>query len=719
MLVIFRRLLNFNRGAISFLMLTSLILGFSPMNSFAADDPSALRETALDTVTVTAQKREENVQKVTTSITVLSDVDIEDTGIESTKDIWKYVPNMTSSKAGSRDYFTRINVRGISNTPFGDPAVALYIDDVSYAGVYAFDSALFDVERIEVLKGPQGTLYGKNTEGGAISIVTKSPGNDFEAKIGTEIGSYKKREISAMINAPLVKDKLFMRLAALKASSDGYVKNLYNDDYVDNQETLVANLGLFFHPTRKLSFDLKLRVNEFDDDGGFPAAPLDKAKYKAGTGISLDDFETSYNYIGESSSRSKTTALKIKKEHSGFDLISVTAHRDMDNSSTLDADFTPNKLYFGFNDIESQSITQEIRVQSNSEDESLKWLFGVYYGDEDKDYETGYKLDESYAGMMGMPLYTEDKHSATIEAKDMAVFGQSTVRFMDDAFGITAGVRYEKSKRSIDHEHTFAGANSANPFYGLEETYSEVLPKLALDYYINENVMAYTSVAKGYKAGGFAYAVDDPELASFDPETSMAYELGLKSEFPKYGIRTNVVGFYTKVDDYQDRVQSDPMTIVQENVTEADIYGFELEAEWAVNESITLNGFFGYTEAEYKDYINNLTNENYKDNRITLIPEYDYGLFAEYRNSFGIFARGEMRGTGSYYFDRANTQKQDAYVVYNAKVGYEREKWDIYFSVENIADEQYFLEAWENSSIGHMGTVGDPRTFNVALNYSF
>ncbi|UZJ40693.1 TonB-dependent receptor [Prosthecochloris sp. SCSIO W1101] len=671
----------------------------------------------LETITVTAQKREEDVQKVTKSITVLSDTFVEDAQIESTEDIWVYVPNLSTANAGSRDYFSRIRVRGISNTPFGDPAVALFIDDVPYAGVYAFNSALFDIERIEVLKGPQGTLYGKNTSGGAINIVTKSPGDTFEAKAGIEAGNFDKRKINGVVNIPLFEDKLFFRVAGLYSVRDGYIKNLFTGGDVDNRETIAGSASLFFAPMDNLSFDLTFRIHDFNDDGGFPMVARDKSKYQAVTGLAIDDFETATNFIGESSSKNQTTSLRMSYELDNFDLVAVTAYRNMDNESSLDADFTPRELYLGFNSVESESISQELRIQSKDSDESFKWLAGLYYSEDEKDYETGYKLDRLYADMMGVPIYTVDMHSAGIGAEDMAVFGQGSLRFLDDAMGLTAGLRYERSERSLDHQHTFGGLPVVAPINGLEETYSEFLPKLALDYRIDEDIMTYVSVARGYKAGGFAYAVDDPELVGFDPEISTAFELGLKTEFPELGLRLNIAGFYTKVDDYQDRVQFDPMTVIQENVSEADIYGLELEASMPLSETLSLTGFLGYTHAEYGDYLDRLTLDNYENNRISQIPAYDSGLFLEYRDSFGLFARAEVQLFGSSYFDRANTIKQDSYALFNMKVGYEQDSWDVYLSGKNLADKQYFLDGVVDPMLGFVGTVGEPRTVNLSFNY--
>ncbi|WP_321494065.1 TonB-dependent siderophore receptor [uncultured Desulfobacter sp.] len=692
-----------------------------PLCFASEEDPNSWKKT-LETVTVTAQKRKEDVQEVTSSITVLSDVTIEDASIETTKDIWRYVPNMATTSTGSRSHWSRIKMRGITNAAFGDPAVALYIDDVSYAGLYAFDSPLFDIQRIEVLKGPQGTLYGKNTEGGAINIITKPPGNEFEANVGAEIGDYDKRRINACVSAPLVDNKFSFRLSALKSVRDGYIENLFNGEDIDNQETTAANARLLFTPGDNLSFDLKFRTYELDDDGGFPTVPLDKNQYKSVTGLtSLDEFQISTNYKGQSTSKSNASSLRVKYEWDRIDLVSITAYRDMDNENSLDGDFSASALYTSINTVESESFTQEFRLQSKDSDESFKWLLGLYYGDKREDCGYIYNMDQTYADMMGVPLYTQmDAASGTNGAEDMAAFGQSTLRFFNNAFGLTAGLRFEQSKRTLEDRQHISYGGTAIVTDNLERTDSELLPKLALDYRLNGNIMTYASVAKGYKAAGYSYAVDDPDLAVFDPEVSTAFELGIKTEFPEQKLRVNLAGFYTSVDDYQDRVMLDYSTVIQANVTETDIYGFELEASYALTQTLTVNGFIGYTNAEYGDYIDPMTQVNYQGNRAAFIPEYDAGLFLEYRNRFGLFARAEMQYIGSTYFDRANTQKQGSYALYHMRLGYEQEKWDVYLSANNLTDEQYVVDAFDTgSTAGWMASMGDPRTVSLIFNYRF
>lgn len=674
----------------------------------------------LDTVTVTAQKTEESTQQIPMSISVLDEYFILDSSIENTNEISAYIPNLTTMISGSRDYFSRIAIRGISNTGIGDPAVALYIDGISYADIYAFNSPLFDIERIEVLKGPQGTLYGKNTEAGVINIITKGPSDTLESNVKIELGNYKKKQITGSINIPILEDKLFLKLSALKSSRDGYIKNLDDNSRIDSHDTLSFRSNLLLKANDNLDVNMILGYNKLDDDGGFPMTPIDKETYKTDTGITnLNDFESSFNHKGTSSSKNKTAVVKVNYRKNKYDLVSVTAYRNMDNESTMDGDFTPTAKYLGFNERESSSINQEFRL-SAKESESFKWLLGAYIHDEDKKAATGYKYDQAYATYSNVPLYSEDRMSANLDSLDMALFGQSTLKFLDNKLGVTAGVRYEKSKRTMDNRtHTFMGTNTATPITGLERNDSVVLPKLSIDYDLNQNTMIYTTISKGYKAGGFSYAVDDLTLVEYKPEISKALEIGLKSNFPELGLMFNMSAFYTKVDDYQDRLQINPTTIVQSNATEVDIKGLEIESSYIINNNFTISGNFGLTDAKYGSYINPINQENYKDNKVSLIPEYDLNFALKYRNNSGIFANFEIQNTGEKYFDRLNSKKLDSFTVYNAKIGYEQEKWDLYLSVKNITDEEYFLDGYLAGNMGYMGTVGAPRTVSISYNIRF
>ncbi|MCG8548950.1 MAG: TonB-dependent receptor [Desulfobacterales bacterium] len=658
------------------------------------------------------------MQKVPASVSVLSDLAIEDAGITSTRDIQSKVPNMKTAHSGSRGYFSRISIRGMSNTGIGDPAVALYIDDIPYSDLFIFNTPLYDIERIEVLKGPQGTLYGKNTEAGAISIVTKRAGNDFEARVGAEAGDYDFYTLKGHLNTPIVKDKLFFRLSALKSERDGYIDNVYNGGQIDKHDTASGRGSLVFTPNERLDVNLSLATARLND-GGFPMVPKDKEIYRNAAGLSsLGKFQAAVNHEGKSITEDDLAALRIKYGLGNMDLVSITGYRSNDNDLTLDGDFTPKQLTVGFNTRKSHALTQELRVMSKP-DERFKWLGGLFYSDETVDNKTGYRLDETYARMQGLPLYAEDAMIATLDNKDAAVFGQAALRFFDDAFGVTAGLRYDRSHRHMDRSHTFMGKDNVPPVNGMERTDSKFLPKLALDYGFTEAVTGYASYARGYKAGGFSYAVDDADLAKYNPETADAFEIGVKSEFPELGLRINLAAFYSKIQDYQDRVQINPMAIVQANATQVDSYGAEMEAAWRISPALTLDTVFGYTHAEYGDYMDPMTGENYKGRRVSLIPEYDLALGLQYRNALGIMGRVDLHHAGTSWLDRGNSAEQKPYTTLNVKLGYERETWDVYLAVNNITDEEYFLDAFKTRDAGYMGTVGDPRTIRIMANIRF
>ncbi len=675
------------------------------------------KETLLKPMTVTAQKREENVQEVPVAVSVMNDIDIKDAVIEATHDIQNFVPNMKTGAAGSRGYYNLISIRGISNTGIGDPGVALYIDDIPYTDTYIFNTPIFDVDRIEVLKGPQGTLYGKNTEAGAINIVTKQPGNKIGGWASVELGTYDYIKGAASLDVPVIADTLAFRITGFADRRNGYIKNVTNDSDVDGQQTKAGRIGAYYTPTDDLSINLNLSYTDMDD-GGFPLVPMNKDKYAEGTGIgSLGDFEIAKNYEGESKSQDILSSLKVKYEMDALDIIAVTGLRSNDNKLTLDGDATPAPMFIGFNSNDATAFTQEVRFISKPEITDFKWIIGAFYGNEDKDISTGYILEKDAAEFYNVPVGTTDKMAARQTAIDAALFGQSTLRFLDEKLGLTFGLRYDIARRTIDREHLY-GETPSVPGYDDSTTFTKFLPKFAIDYRLTNHIMAYGNYAKGYKAGGYSFAVDNLEDAKYDPEISDAFEVGLKSEFPDMGLRFNIAGFYTLVDDYQDRVQIDQTTVLQSNVSTMTAYGVEVESEYRFAEEWTLLGTFGYTDARYGDYVDP-SGVNVKDNHVSLIPEYDLGLALQYRSEHGFMGRMELHQVGESYLNRTNTDKLSSYTLANIKIGYETENWDAYIALDNISDEEYYTDAYEDPALGYMGMVGAPRTIRLMASMHF
>lgn len=671
----------------------------------------------LSNIVVTAQKTEENIQKVPMSVNVLDEFSINDNSIQDTTDIAAYIPNFELLPSGSRAYFSRIAMRGISNTGIGDPAVALYIDDISHTDLYGFHAPLYDIQRIEVLKGPQGTLYGKNTEAGVINIITKKATNTVESQISLEAGDHDKRSVFGYINGPIIKDKLFMKLSGIRSSKNGYIDNKTLNSKIAKEDTTSFRGSLIYKVNDNLDLNLIATNSKLEDKGGFPMTPVDKSTYANALGLgSIGEFEIANDEAGESLAKTKSSVFKVNYNlDNKYDFVSVTGYRDMDNVATLDGDFTPTAQFKGLNDRKSTSVNQEFRI-SAQESDNFKWLLGAFYGEEDIEFTTAYIFGQAMGAMAG----AKDIYFADHGSKDMALFGQSTYKVLDNKLAITAGLRYEKSERTMDNRtHKTAGVDRVPMITGKKKDDNRLLPKLMVDYSINQDSMIYTSVAKGYKAGGYSFVVDNEALNEFNPEVSTAYEIGYKSNFPDLGVIFNISAFYTKVDDYQDRLQIDPATVIQANASKVDIKGLEIESSYSINDNLTLSGNLGFISAKYGDYKDTLSNANYKDNHVALIPKHDLSLALKYRTDNGIFANFEVQNTGKKYFDRSNSKETDGYTIYNTKVGYEQEKWDIYLTVKNITDKEYHLDGINMGNIGYIATAGEARSAYITFNYRF
>lgn len=684
----------------------------------AALEQEGRKEYELETITVTAEKREENIQDVPASVSALSEVQIEDAGINSTFDIDTYVPNFRSFEQASRVYWSCFSIRGITNTAFGDPALTMYIDDVPTSDFYDFNNSLFDIKRIEVLRGPQGTLYGQNTEAGVINIITKKPGNTWEGSVKAEIGDFDSHGFRAGIRGPIIKGKLFFGLSGLYNERDGYIENIFDGQDVDYQETTSGRGQVRWTPTEKWDFQLTISGEDYND-GGWSYIPWDKTAYQTMYGShDLDDFECWQDHIGKADLSRNSQSLRISYELPRVDIVSITARKHLESEDTLDADFSPFPLYIGFDENDTKQWSQEIRLSSPKDSGPFTWVAGGFYSNKDCEATTGYMSDMVGAFGYGLPSGTKMEYDADFDAETYAVFGQGTYRIFDDKFGLTSGLRCERAERAMNRDILFAGSPTV-PNQDVNQSNTEWLPKFAVDYRFTPDFMTYVSAARGYKAGGFSHAVQDPDYLEFDPETIWTYELGVKSIWFDKKLMLNLTGFYSDVDDYQDRVGISAMEVAQANAANATIWGFEAELMFRPIAGFDITGSFGYLNAEYDDYLEPASGEDFSGKEITLTPDYEYSLAAQYRLPFGLYLRAEAEGNSGFYFDRANQYKQESYILYHAKIGYEYRSFDLYIFGKNLGDKQYHTSGGDFGGGLIMGNVGAPRTIGGILTYRF
>lgn len=684
-----------------------------------AEDEKQKQDTKLyelEIMTVTAEKREENIQDVPVSITALSETQIEDSGITSIKDLSLQIPNFNIVSWGTRRCSYIYN-RGIGATN-NAPAVGFYVDDVAHFEWGTFDIELFDIERIEVLRGPQGTLYGRNTLGGVVNIITRKPENYAEGTTSVTFGNYDRQDYRVALRSPVIKDKLFFGLSGVYSDRDGYTDNDFLGEDVDDRESINGRVHLRWLPTAPLDITLSANV-EKQDDGAYPLGALDQ--------VQKNPHHVSYDFEGKHESDLYGSSLRIGYEAPQFKLTSITGWQSWDNKDSADQDFTPADFFISFVDEDHTQLTQEIRLASPENAGSLKWLAGAYCFNEDSDRDQiiDFGVDAVAAGFV--PAQMKNVSLAQFDNKGYALFGQVTYTIFDK-LDLTAGLRYDYEKKKMDLNKFMEMGGMAIPGTEFEvspeEDFSEWLPKFVAAYRWIPNLMTYASITRGYRSGGFNESFINPSDISFDPEYSWNYELGLKSSWLDNRLIMNTAAFYIDWKDQQ-VIQLLPTGAETSfrNAGESHSQGFEVEMIARPTEGLDLIAGFGYTDAKFDEYKDTIAGTDYKDNRTPLTPRYTYNLAAQYRHpltgSIDIFGRVDVNGVGKSYWNDANTLKQDPYELVNARLGFETDHFEVYLWAKNIFDAEYEAIAFEFPGFPPLAQAGDPQIFGITLTGRF
>ena len=650
------------------------------MNQSIADSKQS--EISLETITVTANKQEENIQEVPMSITAFDELILDDKNISSVSELTDYVPNLIINPQGVSGA-ARPVMRGMS-AELGTSSVstAMFIDGIPVLTFAGYEDTLQNIERVEVLRGPQGTLYGKSAEVGVINIITRQPDNTYRGKISVDCGEDYKKEVAFNVSGPIVQDKLFFGLSGQYYDKNGFIKNGYTGDEANDEAHWFGKGQLKWTPIDDLDISLIFSRLEYDNDGntmglsenGAAALGL-KASGDREVYSDLDTIEESYT---------NTQALKVSYDFNDtLNVTSITSHRFSKTDFDIDYDFNPVALWPASNNNEYDKIAQELRFASNTE--KMSWVVGIYY---DKDDNT---IDGAWAS---------SKTKRDLGGEAYALFGQ--LRYaLTPKMGVTGGLRYETQDK--DAQDYITGSS-------FDDTWDDIAPKFSVDYAITEQVMGYATVAKGFRSGGFNVFSTDSEYESYDSEELWSYEIGIKSQLLENRLIVNGALFYMDIDDMQVTETINPWTYIT-NAATAVSYGAELEVQVKITSQFTMTANVGYTNVEYDEYKDD--SGDYSDNKAPNVPEYTFAIGARYRTGNGLYAGVDLVGVGKTYLERTNTYDRDAYQLINAKIGYEAENWDIYLYGKNIFDEDY-------SSQGETYvTYSDPREIGVKLTYRF
>jgi iron complex outermembrane receptor protein len=685
-----------------------LLISLAPCIAAAAED-------SLEEVVVTAQKREERLQDVPFQVNVFTEQAVADAGISSTSEFVAYVPNMTFDRADTyRNSF--VMIRGLTQITNADSPIAVVIDGVPQNDQKQFNMRLFDIERIEVLKGPQGTLYGRNAIGGAVNIVTRAPTKELSGFGELSYGNGDAMQATAGISGPLGSERLTFRLSADYLQDDGRIDNTFrgdHPDYVDHDYTVRGRLN--FDASDALKLDLRAQFGEFR--GG-------SNQYSPVFSADANDFvEPQFNIRPVAEGDTTELTFKFDNDFGFATLTGISGYTKLTEANRADLDFrNPVQSPGGFlglgfqagqgQDLDVKLLSQELRLVS-AQDRRFRWLTGLYYLNTEKDLRTRAFIDlDGTTAQIDNPLLVIIDRQGSDDNDAYAAFGQIDYDFSDKLI-LTAGARYDRD----DREQTDLASGLVR-----KKSFDKLQPKATLSYKPNGQHTLYATISTGFRSGGF----NAPGLVrgEFKDESLTNYEVGFKSTFPDKRLTLNGAAFFERVSDYQYFfVDALSASQIVGNIDRVDVLGLELETQFRVMKGWDLFANIGLNDSEVKElaeFPQWIGNHAPKNTEWTGVVGTQYrGPLSETLSWFG---RADLQHAGKKYWQVDNVDVQDPKDLLNLRVGLETERWSVYLWGKNLTDERAYSEYAPRAFSGldvDIGYLTQPRTYGVDGRLSF
>lgn len=774
------KILDCNLKSASLMVLSASLLATTAMNENAFSADEKIR--GLDEIVVTSRKISESLQDVPIAVSAFTADALQKKGLSNISQIGDYTPSLimdfTSALTGSSASITTF-IRGIGQSDFLltiDPGVGLYVDGVYVARSVGGIVDLLNLERIEVLKGPQGTLFGRNTIGGAVNIVSAKPGEIFSLHADATIGSFNRRDLRMTVDIPLIEDKLLSSLSFSTKNRDGYAERIpftgthgpdisypsqaigQNTELGDENtftakgifllnasDRLQATLIVDATRSREHSAASKL-LNTYPGAtqlaglyngciaGAIPVEACGPAFNLNGDGNPLNDrtpydnrFITDDPYTtygtGPNFSNLDLFGIALTLDYAvtdNIDLKSITAYRKLDAEFGRDGDNSPLTVDHTSNLYEHEQFTQELQMTGNSLDGKLQWLAGLYYFQENG-------RDNVFVPLGGLPFLDLDELNI-VDNVSYAAFGQASYNITDD-LSVTAGLRYTKENKDYRpvHRELVSGALLV-PDVTAELDITDTSPRLGVEYRWNENFFTYVSVSRGFKSGGFTGRTVDPQPAArpFKPEKVWAYEVGFKSDLADGRVRLNGAAYYTDYSNLQ-VVNQEGITPITVNAGKAKIKGGELELQAMVTDDLILSVGLAYTDAKYVEITDPFATIN-TDNKFANTPEFSSTVGLEYTvdldNDGTLLFHGDWNYNSEIYNNAENTPEltQAALHLFNAAVTYSHpgDQWELVFGGRNLSDQKYLISGFNQPGVGFTeGTFARPREWYLTLRLSY
>ncbi|MFG6468261.1 TonB-dependent receptor [Roseateles sp. BYS87W] len=690
----------------------------------------------LETVKVTARKREESLQDVPVAVTALTAEQLDKLAIKDLGDLQGQVPNLTIYAARGSNTTITTFIRGVGQADplWGvDPGVGIYFDDVYIARPQGALLDVYDVQRVEVLRGPQGTLYGKNTIGGAVKYVSKPLPTQTEGQVTLAVGNYGQVTAKGGVGTAVADGQLRFRIAGASLNRDGYGKNLTDGSAVSDQNTTSGRVSMGWFPTGS-SFNAQVSVDRTQDAShmrGFQrlnVSPFDPAKTPATTG--RYDIASGMPNANKTSSEGESLTLNWGVS-SDWSLKYILAHRASDTNTAIDFDGLPNKIADVRAEYHDSSTSHEL--QAAYEGTNSSGVIGAYYFDGRAGGTVRNNFFNLSFGTTNGQVYTEGK----------ALFGDWSWR-LTPQFSVSTGLRYtDETKRAVVLNQAysndqFSGTPIAVPAnFDKSRSVTNTSPRLSLEYKASKEVKLYTTASRGFKSGGYnirANTVSFPSSSKpFEDEKLDSLELGAKMILDGGRLELNTAVFHNKYKNVQLSVFTSYTTATGQpgffgdftNAGKATVNGAEVEFLWTPTPAWRISGNLATLDAKYDEYIDR--NVNVADQKkFTNTPKFQASLNLEHntklsvgtlRSRLGLTHRSKVYPTT----DLSEALAQDGYTLVNAGVIWEKDaKLSFFLQGSNLTNKAYKTDGYNIAALGVLDAFyGPPRTFTVGGTLKF
>jgi iron complex outermembrane recepter protein len=732
---------------------------------------------ALEEIVVTAERREESVLDTPVAVTALSGEFLEERGLSTVEDLTEYAPSLQIFTEQVNTELYMIRGIGRANEDLStDSGVAVYVDGVYVSQQGAANAATYDLERVEILRGPQGTLYGKNAIGGVINLISRAPRDTLDASASAEFGELNLRAFQGAVGGPIT-EALSGRLAAMSREKDGAYHSLVTGERGNNIDVQAVRGSLKLDPSDALSVTGIVDYSDADQDGVLKSVIVDEpgAQYIFKDFLVVDEFPTQESSIrtsrsdtfGEQGVEQMGASLRFDYDAGSGTFTSLSGYRTEESFNNEDVDRTAQRSLEQGGRQDTDSFSQEFRFVSSDDGAlslggRLDWAAGLYWFHEEGTRDHRLYLnaripgsdpgdpDDPDNGLIG-PGSPDAQNSTAIFLQDIttdsyAAFGQATYD-VTDRFNVTVGMRYTveekdfsvdaRSEPGVPNGDPYTLFQSEGPFVAsASDEWNSFTPKLVLEYGFSDDLNTYVSYAYGFKSGGFNGQPDTAAaLVPFDPEDARNLEFGLKTALFDRRLQLATAVFQTDVEDLQVAGVNAAGLIITGNAADSRIRGLELEVQARPVAALGLRASVSLLEAEFRNYFKEEFDPTITDgppfvivdktgDRLDDTPEYAVGLGGDY--TWGLGDLGSLVFGADYIakgdtVTNENTKHASSYAVINARLDWYSSdgRWSIGAWVNNLTDETYYRGGGPvpdfNKFITRVGLVADPRAAGITL----